>query len=138
LLESNGVIFGAGLVPPYVGTPSRFPFGARSIKKRARDLRRYDVRKGEAAARLRWLENRVRHLHPALENVRITQRWGGPILFTEKMLPIFRWFTPEEQPRSKQVMLLAGYNGHGVALSVYLGKWAAEALLARRSLPHWR
>ncbi len=138
LLESNGVIFGAGLVPPYVGTPSRFPFGARSIKKRARDLRRYDVRKGEAAARLRWLENRVRHLHPALENVRITQRWGGPILFTEKMLPIFRWLIPKDHPRSKHVMILAGYNGHGVALSVYLGKWAAEALLARRPLPSWR
>ena len=132
LLESNGVIFGAGLVPPYVGPPSRFPFHSSSIKNRTHDLRRYDVRKGEAAARLRWLETRVRHLHPALENVRITHRWGGPILFTEKMLPIFRG-----HPRSKHVMILAGYNGHGVALSVYLGKWAAQALLARRPLPHW-
>src|SRR6266404_392974 len=137
LLESNGAIFGAGLVPPYVGTPSRFPLNARSIKKRARDLHRYDVRRGEAAARLRWLESRVRHLHPVLANVRITHRWGGPILFTEKMLPIFRWFTPEGHPRSKHVMLLAGYNGHGVALSVYLGQWAAQALLARRPLPRW-
>lgn len=137
LLESNGVIFGAGLVPPYVGAPSRFPLGARSIKNHARDLRRYDVRRGEAAARLRWLETRVRHLHPALANVRITHRWGGPILFTEKMLPIFRWFTPKGHSRSEQVMLLAGYNGHGVALSVYLGQWAAQALLARRPLPRW-
>jgi glycine/D-amino acid oxidase-like deaminating enzyme len=137
LLESDGVIFGAGLVPPYVGTPSRFPFDARSIKHGAHDLRRYDVRRGESAARLRWLETRVRHLHPALASVRITHRWGGPILFTEKMLPIFRWFTPEGHPRSKHVMILAGYNGHGVALSVYLGKWAAQALLARRSLPSW-
>jgi glycine/D-amino acid oxidase-like deaminating enzyme len=132
LLESNGVIFGAGLVPPYVGAPSRFPLGARSIKNRARDLHRYDVRSGEAAARLRWLESRVRNLHPALASVRITHRWGGPIVFTDKMLPIFR-----RHPRSKHVMVLAGYNGHGVALSVYLGKWAAEALLACRSLPRW-
>ncbi|HXN96242.1 MAG TPA: FAD-binding oxidoreductase [Candidatus Acidoferrales bacterium] len=132
LLDSNGVIFGAGLVPPYMGTPSRFPIGARSIKNRAYSLRRYDVRKGQAAARLRWLESRVRHLHPALANVRITHRWGGPILLTEKMRPIFR-----RHPRSKNVMLLAGYNGHGVALSVYLGKWAAEALLNRRPLPRW-
>jgi glycine/D-amino acid oxidase-like deaminating enzyme len=132
LLESNGVIFGAGLVPPYVGTPARFPFDSSSIKNRMHDLRRYDVRKGEAAARLRWLESRVRHLHPVLANVRITHCWGGPILFTEKMLPIFRG-----HPRSKHVMILAGYNGHGVALSVYLGKWAAQALLARRPLPHW-
>jgi glycine/D-amino acid oxidase-like deaminating enzyme len=133
LLESNGVIFGAGLVPPYIGPPSRFPLGARSIKNRFHDLQRYDVRRGQSAARLRWLEKRVRHLHPALASVRITHRWGGPILLTEKMLPIFR-----RHPRSKHMMILAGYNGHGVALSVYLGKWAAEALLARRPLPRWR
>jgi len=35
-------------------------------------------------------------------------------------------------------MVLGGYCGHGVALSVYLGKWAAEALLGRRALPSWR
>ena len=137
LLDSNAVIFGAGLVPPYVGPPSRFPLGSSSTKNRAHDLRRYDVRKGESAERLRWLENRVRHLHPALASVRITHRWGGPILLTKEMRPIFRWFTPQGHPRSKHVMLLAGYNGHGVALSVYLGKWAAEALLARRPLPRW-
>jgi len=132
LLESNGVIFGAGLVPAYVGPPSRFPLGGRSIKSAARDLQRYDVRRGEAADRLRWLESRIRNLHPALANVRITHRWGGPILLTEKMHPVFR-----RHPGSKQVIVLAGYNGHGVALSVYLGKWAAEALLGRRALPRW-
>jgi len=132
LLESNGVIFGAGLVPAYVGAPSRFPLGGRSIKNAARDLHRYDVSRGEAAERLRWLEGRVRNLHPALANVRITHRWGGPILLTEKMRPIFR-----RHPGSKDVLILAGYNGHGVALSVYLGKWAAEALLGRRPLPPW-
>jgi len=132
LLDSNGVIFGAGLVPPYVGEPSRFPLGARRIKNGAHNLWRYDVRRGEAAERLHWLESRVRNLHPALADVRVTHRWGGPILLTEKMRPIFR-----RHPRSKQVLILAGYNGHGVALSVYLGKWAAEALLARRPLPHW-
>jgi glycine/D-amino acid oxidase-like deaminating enzyme len=72
-------------------------------------------------------------LHPALASVRITHRWGGPILLTEKMRPIFG-----RHSRSKQAMVLAGYNGHGVALSVYLGKWAAEALLARRALPRWQ
>jgi glycine/D-amino acid oxidase-like deaminating enzyme len=137
LLDSNAVIFGAGLVPPYVGPPSLFPLGSSSIKNRRHHLRRYDVRRGESAERLRWLESRVRHLHPALASVRITHRWGGPILLTKKMRPIFRWFTPQGHLRSKQIMLLAGYNGHGVALSVYLGKWAAEALLARRPLPRW-
>jgi glycine/D-amino acid oxidase-like deaminating enzyme len=132
LLESNGVIFGAGLVPAYAGPPSRFPLGGRSTKNAVRDLHRYDVRRGEAAERLHWLESRVRNLHPALADVRITHRWGGPILLTEGMRPIFR-----RHPRSKHVLVLAGYNGHGVALSVYLGKWAAEALLNRRPLPPW-
>jgi glycine/D-amino acid oxidase-like deaminating enzyme len=132
LLESNGVIFGSGLVPAPISMPFRGLAGARSTENGAKDLRSYDVRSGEAAERLRWLESRVRNLHPALASVRVTHRWGGPILFTEKMLPIFR-----HHPRSKQVMVLAGYNGHGVALSVYLGKWAAEALLARRPLPSW-
>jgi len=132
LLESNGVIFGSGLVPAYVGAPSLFPLGARSVKSAAPDLQRYDVHRGQAADRLRSLESRVPHLHPALANVRITHRWGGPILLTEKMCPVFH-----HHPRSKQVIILAGYNGHGVALSVYLGQWAAQALLARRSLPSW-
>jgi hypothetical protein len=33
--------------------------------------------------------------------------------------------------------VLGAYAGHGVALSVYLGCWAAEALLGQRSLPSW-
>ena len=133
LLESNGVIFGAGLVPAPVGTPFRPPTVASAMKNGVQDLHRYDVRKGQAAERLRCLETRVRHLHPALASVRITHRWGGPILFTEKMRPLFRL-----HPHSKHVLVLAGYNGHGVALSVYLGKWAAQTLLARRPLPTWR
>jgi glycine/D-amino acid oxidase-like deaminating enzyme len=157
LLESNGVIFGAGLVPAPVGTPFRPPIVVGAMKSSAQDLHRYDVRKGQAAERLRWLEDRVRHLHPALADVRVTHRWGGPILFTEEMRPIFRWLTPEAHPHkaptakdrpgrehtlthpcSKQVLALAGFNGHGVALSVYLGQWAAQALLHRRPLPSWR
>jgi glycine/D-amino acid oxidase-like deaminating enzyme len=135
LLESNGCIFGAGLVPPPAsfGSFLRNPGRARSQKHASLNLIRFDVRKGEAAARFRWLESRVRNLHPALKSIRITHRWAGPILFTEKMRPIFR-----HHPRSRKVIVLAGYDGHGVALSVYLGKWAAEALLARRSLPRWR
>jgi glycine/D-amino acid oxidase-like deaminating enzyme len=133
LLETNGVIFGAGLVPAPIGWP--IGGGGRShwSNNSRHDLHRFDVRRGESAERLRWLEGRVRKLHPALRAVRITHRWGGPILLTEGMRPIFRW-----HPLSKRVMVLGGYCGHGVALSVYLGKWAAEALLGRRALPSWR
>ena len=134
LLESNGVVFGAGLVPTPASIGALFGDSSGSRKRNidAPNLYRFHVQKGEAAESFQWLETRVHHLHPALKAVRITHRWAGPILFTEGMRPIF-----QRHPRSENLMILAGYNGHGVALSVYLGKWAAEALLGQRSLPHW-
>ncbi len=134
LLNSDGIVFGAGLVPAPTSIAALFRNPASGSRKNAAlNLRRFDVRKGEAAERLRWLEARVHNLHPALHSVRITHRWAGPILFTEGMRPIFR-----HHPRSENVIVLAGYNGHGVALSVYLGQWAAEALLGKRPLPNRR
>lgn len=133
LLESNGIVFGAGLVPMPDSIASLFRKpGKDSQQVAAPNLYRFDVCKGEAAESLCWLEGRVHQLHPALKSVRITHRWAGPILFTEGMRPIFR-----RQPQSENVLVLAGYNGHGVALSVYLGQWAAEALLGTRPLPSW-
>lgn len=133
LLESNGIVFGAGLVPMPTSIASLFTKpGKHSQQFATPDLYRFDVRKGEGAESFRWLEGRVHQLHPALKSVRITHRWAGPILFTDGMRPIFR-----RHPRSENVIVLAGYNGHGVALSVYLGHWAAEALLGTRSLPTW-
>jgi glycine/D-amino acid oxidase-like deaminating enzyme len=135
LLETNGVVFGAGLVPmpSSIGALFGKPTGPRARQDAAPNLYRFDVRKGEARERFHWLEGRVRGLHPALKSVRITHRWAGPILFTEGMRPVFH-----RHPRSENVLVLAGYNGHGVALSVYLGQWAAEALLGKRPLPIWR
>ena len=133
LLESNGIVFGAGLVPMPGSIASLFTKpGKHSSQFAAPNLYRFDVRKGEAAESFRWLESRVHRLHPALKAVRITHRWAGPILFTEGMRPIFR-----RHRHSENVLVLAGYNGHGVALSVYLGQWAAEALLGTRPLPVW-
>jgi gamma-glutamylputrescine oxidase len=115
--RSNAIVFGSGLVD--------------SVNDD--DLESVDVSRGEAAERLNWLEKRVRKLHPVLRNAKVTHRWGGPILFTDGMKPLFR-----RRRQSERVFLLAGYNGHGVALSVYLGKWAAEAMLGRRNLPEWK
>ncbi|HVH69642.1 MAG TPA: FAD-binding oxidoreductase [Candidatus Dormibacteraeota bacterium] len=134
LLNSNAIVFGAGLLPMPTSLASLSTKPAKHSHQSSRpNLYRFDVRKGEAVESFRRLESRVHHLHPALKSVRITHRWAGPILFTEGMRPIFR-----RHPRSENVMVLAGYNGHGVALSVYLGRWAAEALLGRRSLPSWQ
>lgn len=116
LLHRNRIIFGSGLVH----------------RNDWRDLMTLDVASGEAAALLAGLERRVHGLHPALRDVRISHRWGGPILIAEEWRPVFA-----HHPQSPRVTILGAYSGHGVALSVYLGSWAAEAMLQGRSLPTW-
>lgn len=114
--RDRSVIFGAGLVDP----------------PRSHDLKQIDIGKGKAPDLFDAIERRIRSLHPALEKTEFTHRWGGPILFTENWRPVFTW-----HPRSKNAIVLGAYGGHGVALSTYLGAWAAEILLGRRKLPRW-
>ncbi len=95
------------------------------------ELHAVDVRVGHAAELIASLQERVRGLHPALRKVKFEYAWGGPILLTERARPIL------EKRRAKNVMYLGGYNGHGVALSVYLGRWAAQTMLGKRALPRW-
>jgi len=136
MLKNRGMIFGSGLVPAFGRFLREDAVRAKSAEacviKLWGGLERFDVRRGEPAARLRSLEKRVRSLHPALKNVKIAHRWGGPILTTKEFLPTFC-----AHPESKNVVVLGGFSGHGVALSVYLGKWAAESLDRKRSLPTW-
>jgi glycine/D-amino acid oxidase-like deaminating enzyme len=115
-LRTGGVVFGAGLVH----------------LDDWRDLQNVDISGGEAAELIARLERRIRALHPVLQNVRFTHRWGGPILIAEGWRPVF-----SRHPHSPQSIVLAAFSGHGVAQSVYLGSWAAEALLGRRELPQW-
>jgi gamma-glutamylputrescine oxidase len=117
LLHGNRIIFGSGLVDV----------------SNWREMALLDARSGRALELLDKLENRVRRLHPALLDVQITHRWGGPILITEDWRPVF-----ESHPESANAVVLGGYSGHGVALSVYLGSWAAEYFLGRRPLPNWK
>ena len=113
----NSIVWGAGLVDP---PPSR-------------DLRQVDVADAESTRLFTSMEKRVRGLHPVLLDVQFTHRWGGPILFREGWLPpVLDW-----HPASRDAIVLGAYTGHGVALSSYLGAWAAEALLGRRELPKW-
>jgi glycine/D-amino acid oxidase-like deaminating enzyme len=100
------------------------------------DLDAVDIKDAEPARIFAQLEDRVRHLHPALAKIKFTHRWGGPILFRDSWKPVFDW-----HPRSggqKNAIVVGAYAGHGVALSSYLGKWAAEILTGdARSLPEW-
>jgi glycine/D-amino acid oxidase-like deaminating enzyme len=116
-LHGNQVIFGSGLV--HLNHWS--------------EINALNISSGEAGGLMRLLESRVRSLHPALENIEFTNRWGGPILITNDWTPIFK-----RHCSSEDVIVLGGYSGHGVALSVYLGRWAAEVLLDKRKLPSWK
>ncbi len=115
-LENNGLVFGSGLVHV----------------QEWREFDSLEVASGRPAELLRLLERRVRGLHPALASVEITHRWGGPILFSEDGTPYFF-----RHPQSSSVVFLGGYCGHGVALSIYLGCWAAEVMAGRREPPRW-
>ena len=116
LLPNGGVVFGSGLVH----------------LKDWRELADLDIATEQAAELIARLERRVRGLHPAMYEIEFTHRWGGPILIPEDWTPVFA-----KHPNCPQVIVLGGYCGHGVALSVYLGHWAAEAMLGQRSLPEW-
>jgi len=116
VFHQNRVIFGCGLVHV----------------EDWRELLALNVAEGRAAELLADLERRMRDLHPALRTVRLSHRWGGPILIAENWEPVFR-----RHAEHHNVIVLGAYSGHGVALSVYLGAWAAEAMLGKRDLPQW-
>jgi len=117
VMKDNSVVWGAGLV----SAPDESEI----------ETVRTD---GEESARmLATLERRVRALHPALAGVRFMLHWGGPILFRDSWTPVFDWLSSSK----KNGIVLGAYAGHGVALSSYLGAWAAEALLGHRDLPSW-
>ena len=112
----RSIVWGAGLVDaPSLG-----------------ELEDVDVSKGRAAKMFASFEKRVHGLHPALAKARFTHKWGGPIAFRENFNPVFA-----HHPESANGIVLGIFAGHGVALSVYLGTWAAEALLGNRALPVW-
>jgi glycine/D-amino acid oxidase-like deaminating enzyme len=118
--EDNSIVWGAGLVE----SPD------------SRNLDAVDIAANEPSQMFDTLEKRVRGLHAALASIHFTHRWGGPILFRDSWAPIFDWH-PRSAKENRTAIVLGAYAGHGVALSSYLGAWAAEALLGRRDLPMW-
>jgi glycine/D-amino acid oxidase-like deaminating enzyme len=114
--RDNSIVWGAGLV------------GAADLGH----VEQIDISEEEPSRMFASLERRIRHLRPGLEKLEFTHRWGGPILFRDGWEPIF-----DRHPESDNGVVLGAYAGHGVALSVYLGTWAAEFLLGRRDLPEW-
>jgi len=114
--HDNSIIWGAGLV----------------AAPRSRNLERVHIAGKKSLGMFDSLENRIRNMHPALADIRFTRRWGGPILFRDNWRPVF-----ERHPESRDAIVLGAFAGHGVALSSYLGRWGAEALVGQRELPGW-
>jgi gamma-glutamylputrescine oxidase len=114
-VPDGGVIFGSGLS---YGPPEQ--------------LEHLDLETAEAAAALARLEARVRKLHPALKNVRIAYRWAGPIAIPQGMVPLVG-----RLPGAPAILFAGGYAGHGVALSVWMGRALARAIIEGETLPAW-
>ena len=77
------------------------------------------------------LERRIHHLHPVLRDVRLTHRWMGPLCFGTDDKPLIMGRDED------RVLIATGYRGHGVALSVRVGKLLAEVLAGTGQLPMW-
>jgi glycine/D-amino acid oxidase-like deaminating enzyme len=114
--RDNSIVWGAGLV----GAPD------------SGSVEQIDISAEESSRMFASLERRIRQLRPGLERLNFTHRWGGPILFRDGWEPVF-----DRHPASGSAIVLGAFAGHGVALSVYLGAWAAEIILGRRGLPAW-
>jgi glycine/D-amino acid oxidase-like deaminating enzyme len=121
--RDRSIVWGAGLVQ----SPD------------AHSLERVDIDAPESSQIFKRLEERVRGLHPLLVETEFTHHWGGPILFRDSWKPVFDWHPQslKHSRNTKNAIVVGAYAGHGVALSSYLGKWAAEAVLGRRKLPSW-
>jgi gamma-glutamylputrescine oxidase len=96
------------------------------------DVENARVDSAEAVRLFDSLEPRIRGLHPALHHVRITHRWMGPLCFTRDSKPVIASIDAAER-----VLAATGYHGHGVALSVRVGKLLGAALAGQGELPTW-
>ena len=115
LLSDGRLVVGSGLVFPNDG-----------------DVRTVSVTHPDAIVAFTRLETRLRGLHPLLETVGVSARWGGPVAFRGSRAPIYGW-----HPDLPGVLVTGAYAGHGVALSVCLGERAADAFATGRDLPAW-
>jgi glycine/D-amino acid oxidase-like deaminating enzyme len=86
----------------------------------------------EAGRLFDGLERRIRGLHPALNRVHITHRWMGPLCFTTDSRPVIASLDDDGR-----VLVATGFGGHGVALSVRVGKLLSAALAGQDVLPSW-
>ncbi len=73
----------------------------------------------------RHIRKQIAEIYPELEDVEITHTWGGRVGITMPRKPFVREVMPN-------VISCAGYSGHGVMLSNYVGRLYAETVLGNR------
>jgi gamma-glutamylputrescine oxidase len=114
-LDDGTLVVGAGLL---------FPAGP--------DLATVRLDAADGRAALARLEQRLRGFHPALAEVPVVRRWGGPIAFVRGRGPLLG-----PLPGAPRVLVAGGYSGHGVALAVRAGELLADAVVDGTPLPAW-
>ena len=96
------------------------------------DVENARVDTAEARHLFDGIERRIRGLHTALHHVHITHRWMGPLCLTNDSKPLIANLDDDGR-----VLVATGYRGHGVALSVRVGKLLAAVLAGESELPAW-
>ena len=99
----------------------RLVFGSGLVFPPGNDVRETRADTDDARAVFARLEARVRAFHPALADVVIDRRWGGPISFIPGRAPILSL-----HPDDPNVVITGGCAGHGVALSFRIGEIVAD------------
>jgi glycine/D-amino acid oxidase-like deaminating enzyme len=78
-----------------------------------------------------FIERAFRDRFPALRDLAITHRWGGPIAFALDFLPAVG-----VTGTYRNVYYSAGYAGHGIAMGSYAGTMIADLMLGREGPGH--
>ena len=73
----------------------------------------------------RRLEETFRQTFPQLDDVRMSDGWGGPVGATVRCLPAVGWL------HRGRLAYALGYSGHGVGASALVARVAADLLLER-------
>lgn len=132
---ASGVPFYTIDLPYLWGRPlpdGRIIFGGGLLFPPGEDVTEVDLEGPDATVAFERLEERIRGFHPSLAGVAIEARWGGPIAFRNRGLPIL-----SAHPDLPRVIVTGAYAGHGVALGVRIGQLVAEAIADGKALPDW-
>jgi gamma-glutamylputrescine oxidase len=74
---------------------------------------------------LRQLQADIQYFFPSLANIEVDGTWSGVIAYSRDTLPVVGTL-----PGYPNVIHVGGWCGHGVALSVYSGRWVAALVQA--------